>query len=401
MPRDWCSAERLQQGAAQQLTLNLEHLVKQSWKKTLITLACVAFGALSSPALAQLRLGTQGNKFTVDGAPRFLVFVSYFGALRPTGLQPNLSNMNALWPGHKAALAGHFAYLKSKGVDGIRVFPNWWWSLGNGCAETVADHNAVIRSDGALNVAAGARLLEVLELARQYGLIVDVTWTIEGVVNVNNAPLSPQAYASALGTITQYMRGNYPNVMFDLENEYNNGPYCSGWATTKPLFSGAQMGQLAAYLRGIDPARVITASPTVFVGSPCGLSVPNTAAQYTQYLADAHAGGFNVFAPHDQRCYAGNVPVWPRETQPLVQALRTATGLPIYLQEPDRYTPGSPLTASDFFVAVQGAVNGGAAAWTFHTEGTFKLGARDVALAPVEVEFLDQRLPTLNRAAWP
>lgn len=364
----------------------------------LLALVC----SLSTSAFAQqLRVGTQGSKLTVDGVPRFLVFISYFGALRPTGLRADLSNLDALWPGHKAALAGHFAALKSRGVDGIRVFPNWWWSLGNGCGATVADRNAVIRSDGAVNGAAGLRLLEVIDLARQHGLVVDVTWTIEGVANVNNAALSKPAYGNALAAITQYMKGSYPNVLFDLENEYNNGPYCPGWATTKPLFTGAEMAQLAAHLRGIDPTRVITASPTVFVGAPCGLSQPNTAQQYWQYLGDAHAAGFNVFAPHDQRCYSGTVPLWSRDTQALVQALRTATSLPIYLQEPERYTPGSPVVANDFMVAVQGAVNGGAAAWTFHTEGTFKLDAREVFLAPVELEFLDSRLPTLNRATWP
>ena len=39
------------------------------------------FVGSTASASAPLALGVQGSSFTVDGAPRFLVFVSYFDAL--------------------------------------------------------------------------------------------------------------------------------------------------------------------------------------------------------------------------------------------------------------------------------------------------------------------------------
>ena len=52
-------------------------------------------------------LGVEGPRFTVDGAPRFLLVVSYFDALRASD----------------ATLAADFAWLRRHGIDGVRIFP--------------------------------------------------------------------------------------------------------------------------------------------------------------------------------------------------------------------------------------------------------------------------------------
>ncbi|HUU36322.1 MAG TPA: hypothetical protein VMW48_19795 [Vicinamibacterales bacterium] len=357
----------------------------------------------SQPAMV---LGRQNSTFTVDGVPTFLVFISYFGALRPTGVDPDpnstaSNSITNLWAPHKTSLATEFAHLHAKGVNGIRIFPNWWWSLGSGCTATVADQHAVIRRDGSINLAAGLRMLEVIELARRHQLVVDVSWTIEGAAPVVATALSKSAYASALHTITTFMAGGYRNALFDLENEYNNGPICPGYPTVKPSFSRADLVSAVRHIKSADPARIMTASPTVFTGNSCGIGVQQTIDDVASYVDDAHAAGMDVFAVHDQRCYS---PTWYGQTQAFVQKVREITSLPVYLQEPDRWVSDSPLTSSDFLTAVQGAVNGGAAAWTFHTEATFKLNAQGwqpLLNQPVEFDFLDQKLPLLNRSSWP
>ena len=67
-----------------------------------LILATVCAGALSA-----LTLGTRGDRFTIDGVPRFLMFISYF------------SGTGALSP------ASDLPYLKAAGFDGVRIWPNW------------------------------------------------------------------------------------------------------------------------------------------------------------------------------------------------------------------------------------------------------------------------------------
>ena len=56
-----------------------------------------------------LELALVENMFSVNEETKFLVFVSYFDAM-------HVSSGN---------LHSDFAYLKGKGVDGVRIFPNW------------------------------------------------------------------------------------------------------------------------------------------------------------------------------------------------------------------------------------------------------------------------------------
>lgn len=65
--------------------------------------------------LTTLEIGIDENMFTINGTPTFLVFVSYLDAM-------DVSSTN---------LHSDFAYLKSKGVDGVRIMPNWWNVAGD------------------------------------------------------------------------------------------------------------------------------------------------------------------------------------------------------------------------------------------------------------------------------
>jgi hypothetical protein len=347
----------------------------------------VILALAGTPAHAQV-LGIQGSKFTVDGAPRFLVMFSYFAALRPTGANATGSNIPALWSAHKAELAAHFAGLRARGFDGIRVFPSWHYTLSGTCGQTVSDGAAVINRDGSLNFAAGQRLLEVIELARQHRLVVDVTWAIECAGPTVPYAMSKAAYFQALTWITAAMAGGYKNAFFDLENEYNYA-VCLGVPNQKPAFTRADWAAAIGPIRAADPTRIVTASVTI---------------DRDLAIADAQAIGFDVVAFHDPRTYSGNTPVWPGQTRAVAAAARLQTTKPIYFQEPDRYRPTgveSNLTALHFLTALQGAIDGGAAAWTFHNDGTFKLGGAPIGLHPVEVQFLDNFRFYVDFSRWP
>ena len=71
----------------------------------------------AAPARAQT-LAVQGDHFAVNGQGKFLLFASYFDAMHASSQTLDID----------------FQYLREKGFDGIRIFPNW----AQGCGARVA-----------------------------------------------------------------------------------------------------------------------------------------------------------------------------------------------------------------------------------------------------------------------
>src|SRR5919197_6306988 len=105
---------------------------------------------LALPAAAQ-QLTVQGDRFAVDGSPRFLTFISYFGALGA------------------ADVAADLQFLHDVGFDGIRIMPNW------------RDGPKLMRADGSFNPDSLDRLVFVLDRAQSRRLIVDISFNAEQV----------------------------------------------------------------------------------------------------------------------------------------------------------------------------------------------------------------------------
>src|SRR5262245_17861097 len=120
--------------------------------------ATAIVGLLAVPAHAQ-RLTVQGDRFAVDGAPKFLVFISYFAAMSAPNITADLHALRTL------------------GFDGFRMWPN------------VDTGPQLMNADGSLKADSLARLTAILNAARQERLIVDLTFTHEHV-----AGLSADAY---------------------------------------------------------------------------------------------------------------------------------------------------------------------------------------------------------------
>ena len=112
--------------------------------------AIVAVSLLARDASAQ-RLTVAGDRFAIDGSPRFLTFISYFGAM---GAQD---------------VAADLQFLKESGFDGVRIWPN------------SPEGPQLIRADGSLDQSNLRRLLDILDRARDRRLIVDVTFTAEHI----------------------------------------------------------------------------------------------------------------------------------------------------------------------------------------------------------------------------
>src|SRR5262245_37311577 len=120
-------------------------------KRILATLVALL---LAGPARAQT-LSIQGDQFAVDGVPKFLTFISFFGAMGA------------------GTVGADFHFLRSRGFDGVRIWP---------CLFTGPQ---LIRADGSLDPVALDRLRFVLDRARDERLIVDVSFTGEHIPGLN------------------------------------------------------------------------------------------------------------------------------------------------------------------------------------------------------------------------
>ena len=283
-------------------------------------------------------LGVDGTRFTVDGTPRFLIVVSYFDALRASD----------------ATLDADFAWLHRHGIDGVRIFPNWWRCAAiRQCGGHAGDDTLMSAPDGGLRPAVVARLKAVLAAAGRHGLVVDLSFARETVRDAQERELSASAYADALVAAVRGL-GPARHVMIDLQNEvYQNRLFADDAAADAP--------RVAALARRVDGG-----SRIVFVST--------NAVEAERYTYCGVAGcPLDVLAVHDAR-----EPNWHDRTPAVVRelvALAARRGpRPVYLQEPQAWQDErAPDRVERFLDAAARANRAGAAAWTFHTRSAFIL----------------------------
>jgi hypothetical protein len=305
-------------------------------------------GPQGTALAADLELAIDEEMFTVNGTPRFLVFVSYFDAM-------DVSATN---------LHSDFAYLRSKGVHGVRIFPNWWdvqqdvWSFPNTTYAHAPD--TLIAANGTLRSASLTKFRSVLDIAKQEGLLVDVSFSPETVKDCMSGTcdtLTLTEYRNGIVSVATNLAAAgsaYKHVLFDLANEYNRNGLTVG---ATPL-TDAQILSIRNAVNGVDPYRIVTAS--ISSGIP-----PGTAA------AKETAANVDVIAWHEYR----DPGFWNLVDDAIFAIQGVNSDPPIYLQEPERYRPGNQgwLTKAGFGADVRGAYVNGAAAWCFHNGGSFRM----------------------------
>jgi hypothetical protein len=341
-------------------------------------------------------VGISGDKFTVNGVPQFLVFFSYFGALRPDGQSTTRFSTAAFDSYANNTLFGHFQLLKAKGFDGVRIFPNWWLNVDTGVGCT-RDPFPLIRPNGTVDTETAYRLGRVLSLAAQAGLLVDVSFAAETVTDVTPAFL--QSYMNGLLWVTGAMKNLHPNAFFDVQNEYSIGGHiCKPAAQTT-----TDIGNAIAYLK--NPLNCYPG--TSYCGDPNRIMFASGFGT-TSIVTNGQTANMNVAAFHGSRGFgysyqigAEDFPEWVDaaffESTAIKNNMSTYGWIrPLYFQEPIFYWPGYPCYNSfqcnnirmHFYQAAQNAKQQGAAAWTFHTEGTFKEYGAALTLHPVEQQFI-------------
>jgi hypothetical protein len=326
-------------------------------------------GCLAAPvgwkgAVSELRLGTDGERFTLNGTPRFLTLVSYFDAMDAVALDDDLARL-------------------ARSVDGVRIFANWWDLGDSSCRYRFSDRTLFDRrADGSIGVRPGRleRLEHVLARARHHGLLVDLTFAADPVAGASKLVARPDGGVCPAGdfanvvnwpgvaaamaeTARALARPEYAHVFFDLQNEaghnYNR-------ATEDDL------RLLVEAVRKADRGRLISVS----------MFNPDADRQATLVMRL----GLSMLNFHDVPRGKG----WGARTASHVKRFRAAldrVGLkvPIYAGEPDPGAYGSELL--EFKSALTSARTSGAAAWTFHTRVAY-----DLRTAP-----LDTRLDPLTR----
>jgi hypothetical protein len=327
-----------------------------------------------------LELAVSGNHFTVNGTAKFLVFVSYFDAL-------DVSHAN---------LHSDFAYLKGKGIDGVRIFPLWWRmdapydAMKYFAQDTLIDPSGNLRSDRM------TKFLEVLASAKEERLLVDVSFSSEAVgycppndncqYDSGIASLTLSEFTTALEAITTVLSNGgsaYKHVLFDIQNEANkdsNGP-----VGTRPLSDG-QVDAIAEAVHAIEPNLPVTASLS------SGFDAVDAAGW-------ANSAEIDVATWHENRD-----PGWWNYTGTWVDLMQSITDLPVYLQEPAPYGDSAWGDPQDQGVVInaQEAKGHGAAAWCFHTRASQWLNGSTLynRMDPVERAVLDALATALATTSW-
>jgi hypothetical protein len=296
---------------------------------------CIILCLAATDAGAQ-KLTVVGDRFLVDGTPRFLTFVTYFGGMGA----PNINQ--------------DFRLIRSLGFDGIRLWPN----LDTG--------PQLMNGDGSLRSDELKRFLQILDQAKLERLIVDVSFTYEHIRG-----MTPSTARIGIENVTQAVR-SYDNLLFDIQNERN--------VNDRRFMSGTDVSRIYTAVKAIDPARITFAD-----NAP--VDPPEYAAQFTATY------GLDVTAYHEPR--PGNWYTLP-VTEAIVSALRVV-GKPVYLQEPmstrdDLFGYPSQDRAEYFLQAIAHAKLTGAAGWCFHTEVgvDFRTGA----------PFFEDRLRAYPEPEW-
>ena len=298
-------------------------------------------------------LAIHGDQFAVNGQSKFLIFVSYFDAMRRAGVDGQ-------------GLVTDFAFLGSTNpalpgkVDGIRILPNWWAQPGSRpSTDSLIDSGGNIRDQGTWD-----RFVAVLSKAKMYNLLVNVTFTIETIQN----PPSFANYQSGIQKVVSRLEGEHPgvyrNVMFDVQNEFNNH------------LPEANLDEKYAKVKVL-----VTAVTTAHEAAVATGSVTNNPRPPTPTEAGAYAVTYQlpVVAFHERRTSDS----WFQEgtLRAVIADIKSGLGAvvkPIALDEPQSWTADpSPGHCTQ---AVKWAQKYGAALWTFHTQTNHDL-ARHTMLA--------------------
>ncbi len=291
-------------------------------------LACLLV-LLAASATRGVALGVDGDRFTLDGKPAFLLGCSYYAGLgAPEGtIRSDLDRLHEL------------------GFNWIRVFADW----------TPYDKNlsAVDIGTGAAREPFLGALVRLCAQCDRRGMVVDITLA-RGKVGGKPCLSELPAHRRAVETLVDALKERR-NWYLDLSNERNVRD-----ARFTPI---EQLAELREAARKLDPRLLVTASHSGDVSHD----------EIQAYLKTARLDFISIHRPRDAKSAKDGAEAtrklrqWIKEVGPMV---------PLQYDEPFRrgYGEWQP-TSADFVADLRACRGAGAAGWCFHNGDT--RGARD------------------------
>ncbi|MCX7599504.1 MAG: hypothetical protein N2512_11670 [Armatimonadetes bacterium] len=283
----------------------------------LATVACTMVATVVACEAARTVLSIEGTRFTINGRRTFLLGISYYGGLgaRRQFVRQDLDDLQRL------------------GFNWLRVWATWAYG---------GDDVSAVTPDGKPQEHYLRRLEWFIAECDRRGMLVDVTLTRgEGLGCIADM----RAHEEAVKLLVNALR-SYRNWYLDMANECNVGD--------DRRVTVEQLEQLRAFVRRLDPRRLVTAS---FAGDMTEKDVREALLVV----------GIDFLCPHRPR--HGDSPAETAEkTRKLLDIMRRLGRLvPVHYQEPFRrgYGDWQP-QAADFLADLRGAVEGGAAGWCLH-----------------------------------
>ena len=286
--------------------------------------ACVFVALLLSalPARAETKLGVSGERFTINGAPTFLLGISYYGGAGAPDetVRRDLDDM------------------RRDGFNWLRVWATWGGPDPDASA---------VGPNGSPREAAMARLRKLVESCDARGMAVDVTLSRQAGTTRPGGIADAAGHRRAVETLLTALRP-HRNWYLDLANERNIGD--------ARFVSYDELKTLRDYAKDLDPQRLITASHSS--------GDDDFLAAIEKYVSVVRV---DFVAQHRGR-YRGSARETEEMTRRYVRRMKDlGTVLPVHFQEPFRrgYADWQP-AAEDYEADLRGAVRGGAAGWCFH-----------------------------------
>ncbi len=309
-----------------------------------------------NPLPSSSGLDTNGDTFTIDGGSRFLVLASYFDGLDAPNVGADLD------------------YFKSKGIDGVRVFPNWWDTT-----TPLTFGNTLMNTDGSLDAGRLNDLRSIISAADSRGMVVDVSFareTVDGPCNTGGRNMMCEnEYKNGVVATVQQL-SSYSNVLYDLQNEFDGGI---------TNLSSNHVSDLKNRVKAADPSAIISASTGSYPGA--GSAAAGYATQY----------GFDFTNVHSTHLTSAS------GVAGMISPARSA-GKAVYLGEPyhSTFISGGEATASELLNFATETKRTGAAVFVYHTRAGFILDGSSFQgnMTAVETSFLNSLANSLSQTAW-
>lgn len=274
-----------------------------------------------------LGISKDGSHFTIDGREKFLLGMSYYGAMTidsPGFITADLDDM------------------RKDGFNWIRVWAFW---------DPGGMNVSVMSRDGALREPYMTKLKSLIRECNKRGMIVDVTLSRGD----DPYPADQGQHLACVKTIARELL-QFRNVYIDVANERD--------VRDARYVSNEDVGALISAIKKIDPKRLCTAS-----------GVPGSPEDMADCIKTSRC---DFIAPHLPRDDGSS-----RKTKETVgkfiswMSQAHLRRVPIHLQEPFRRDYGAyQPTEDDYYTDALGAVEGGAAGWCLHNGSGSMNGSR-------------------------